>query len=273
MTGVQTCALPIFSSKLSLIDEKIKTEKETINEARKTLSQLDSQVDQTLSRTAGQTDDSGVARSLAIRKNQSKERKSLYSTIEASQAKVAKLNEERQPVASQLRKVEAEVGPIKYIAALIYGDSLDQSLLEKAVRMVILMIVLVFDPLAVLMLVAVNWSLKKTQPKVEPPKEEGWHQEWVPDTEAWPPYEPDFLDEEPPKTEWPDEDDRVDIIGSNGNDGLHYDIPTAPPPPPEEPSLGININEYNSPSKTIEQEVDELQHKPLNSLDRLNTKY
>ena len=270
------------SSKLSLIDEKLKTEKETINEARKSLSQLDSQVDQTLSRTAGATDDSGVSRSISIRKGQSKERKSLYATIEASQTKIAKLNEERQPVASQLRKVEAEVGPIKYIAALIYGDSLDQTLLEKAVRIVILMIVAVFDPLAVLMLVAVNWSLKKSQPKVE--THEGWEQVWQPKSEnPWANWDDnpiatedfDPRPEEPAQVEWPKDDIRTDIIGQNGNDGDHYEevIPTPPPPPPEEPSLGININEYNSPSKTIEEEVDELNHKPLNSLDRLKQKY
>jgi hypothetical protein len=270
------------SSKLSLIDEKLKTEKETINEARKSISQLDSQVDQTLSRTAGATDDSGVSRSISIRKGQSKERKSLYATIEASQTKIAKLNEERQPVASQLRKVEAEVGPIKYIAALIYGDSLDQTLLEKAVRIVILMIVAVFDPLAVLMLVAVNWSLKKSQPKVE--THEGWEQVWQPKSEnPWANWDDnpiatedfDPRPEEPAQVEWPKDDIRTDIIGQNGNDGDHYEevIPTPPPPPPEEPSLGININEYNSPSKTIEEEVDELNHKPLNSLDRLKQKY
>jgi hypothetical protein len=132
------------------------------------------------------------------------------------------------------------------------------------------------------MLVAVNWSLKKTQPKVKDP--EGWHQEWVPDTEAWPPYDPDFdieeaIDEDILKSkddiESPENENRVDAVGQNANNGLHYvdnHIPTAAPPP-KEPSLGVNINEYVSPAKTIEQEIDELQHKPLNSLDRLNTKY
>jgi hypothetical protein len=281
------------SSKLALIDEKIKTEKETINEARKTLSQLDSQVDQTIARTSGQSDDTGVAKSLAIRKGQSKERKSIFSTIESSQAKIAKLNEERQPVASQLRKVEAEVGPIKYIAALIYGDSLDQSLLEKAVRIVILMIVSVFDPLAVLMLVAVNWSLKKRKPEDEI-NPEGWEQVWQPKSEnPWADWDDTPLateDFDPRPTEgkqdvswsignppdWTEDDDkRADIIGQNGNDGIHYDevVPTAPPPIVEEPSAGININEYISPSKTIEQDVADLQahvnEHPISSSDRL----
>lgn len=190
-----------IADKVALIDEKIKTEKETINEAKRTLAQLDEQVNQTISRTAGNaTDDSGIKRSLNIRKGQAKERKELYAQIQKSQEAVASLNTERQPIATQLRKVEAEVGPIKYIAALIYGDNVDQTLLEKAVRIVIMMIVLVFDPLAVLMLVAANWSLKRTR-KEEEPEPEGWHKELVPDSENPWHNEPenvwdDFLDDD-----------------------------------------------------------------------------
>jgi hypothetical protein len=145
------------SAKLSLIDEKIKTEKENIDAARKQISQLDSQVDQTLSRT---TDDRGADRAVAIRKGQQKERARLLNEIGEAQTKVAKLNEERAPIASEVRKVEAEVGPIKYIAALIYDQSASEEILEKAVRIVIMMIVLVFDPLAVLLLIAANWQMK-----------------------------------------------------------------------------------------------------------------
>ena len=154
-------------SKMSILDEKIKTEKENVNAARKAISQLDSQVDQTLART---TDDRGADRSVAIRRSQAKERTNLLNEIQTSQAKIAKLNEERAPIASELRKVEAEVGPIKYIAALIYGDdNLDDTILEKSVRIVILLIVFVFDPLAVLLLIAANREMIKTKPEeVEP---------------------------------------------------------------------------------------------------------
>ena len=146
------------AAKLSLIDEKIKTEKDNIDANRKQISQLDSQVDSTLSRT---TDENGAARAVAIRKGQQKERARLLSEIGEAQTKVAKLNEERAPIASEVRKVEAEVGPIKYIAALIYDQSADEAILEKAVRIVIMMIVLVFDPLAVLLLIAANWQMKQ----------------------------------------------------------------------------------------------------------------
>ncbi len=150
------------SAKLNLIDEKIKTQKENIDAARKQLSQLDQQVDQTLSRT---TEASGVDRSVQIRRSQNRERTALFREIETSQAEIAKLNQERAPIASEVRKVEAEVGPIKYIAALIYGDTLDDNLLESAVRIVIIMIVLVFDPLAVLMLIAWNREQSKGKPQ------------------------------------------------------------------------------------------------------------
>lgn len=154
-------------AQVALLDEKIKLEKENINAARKTLTQLDSQVDSALSRS---TDTAGADKSSTIRRSQAKERTRLTEEIGAGQKAIARLNEERAPKASELRKVEAEVGPIKYIAALIYEDSTSEDTLEKAVRAVILLIVVVFDPLAVLMFVAYNQSVSRVRPPkaVEP---------------------------------------------------------------------------------------------------------
>ena len=146
------------AAKLALIDEKIKTEKENINANRKELSQLDSQVDQTIART---TEASGAERAINIRRGQQKDRTRILNEIGQAQTKIAKLNEERAPIATEVRKVEAEVGPIKYIAALIYDNAADTDVLEKAVRIVTIMIVIVFDPLAVLMLVAANWQMRR----------------------------------------------------------------------------------------------------------------
>ena len=148
-------------SKLALIDEKIKTEKENINANRKELTQLDAQVDQTIART---DDAKGTERAITVRRAQQKDRARILNEIGTAQAKIAKYNEERAPIASEVRKVEAEVGPIKYIAALIYGDESanDTTMLEKAVRIVTILIVIVFDPLAVLLLIAANWNLKNT---------------------------------------------------------------------------------------------------------------
>mgnify|MGYP003340827665 FL=1 len=148
---------------VTLIDEKINVQKENINAARKTISQLDNQVDAALSRS---TSEAGADRSASIRRSQGRERTALLQEISNAQKEIAKLNEERAPIAVELRKAEAEVGPIKYIAALIYEDSADQNTLEKAVRWLIVLIVFVFDPLAVLMFIAVNQTLMRQQPKV-----------------------------------------------------------------------------------------------------------
>jgi len=145
-----------IAAKVALLDEKIKTQKDNIEAARIALKQLDSQVDQLLGRT---TDDRGAERAVQIRRQQAAERTKLQREIATAQTEIAKLNQERAPIASELRKVEAEVGPIKYIAALIYGDNPDESTLEKAVRWLIIMLIIVFDPLAVLMLIAANLTM------------------------------------------------------------------------------------------------------------------
>lgn len=154
-------AVPVgdLAAQVELIDQKITTEKERVDEAKRTLAQLDAQVNETLARTQAQTTDSAVRRSVSIRKQQAKERGQLLQEIKSAQESIKKLTEERAPLKSQVRKVEAEVGPIKYIAALIYGDQLNEDLLEKAVRGVIILLVIVFDPLAVMLLIAANWSL------------------------------------------------------------------------------------------------------------------
>jgi hypothetical protein len=90
---------------------------------------------------------------VAVRRSQQKERGRLLAEIETYQKTVSSLNEERAPIAAEVRKVEAEVGPIKYIAAFFY-DSTDQAILEKAVTWVIMTLIIVFDPLAVILLLA-----------------------------------------------------------------------------------------------------------------------
>jgi hypothetical protein len=145
------------ADKVSLIDEKIKTQKENIDAARKALKQMDESVDQTMARSA---DEKGADKAAALRRGQQRERGNLQNDIAKAQKEISILNEERAPIAKELRKVEAEVGPIKYIAALLYGDSPDQNLLEKAVRWVIIIIVVVFDPLAVILLLASQYSFQ-----------------------------------------------------------------------------------------------------------------
>lgn len=158
-------------SQLALIEEQIKIEKENIDAARKIITQLDSQVNETISRTnsnVATSGDAGIARSISIRRSQTADRKAAQETILSAQGKIGRLNDTKAPIAAKVRAVEAEVGPIKYVAALIYGaEAKDQSTLEAAVIWMILLIVSVFDPLAVLMFIAVNQDL--TRKKIEPP--------------------------------------------------------------------------------------------------------
>lgn len=144
-------------SKVALFDEKIKIQRENIETARKALAQMDAQVDQRLAR--GDSENS-AERAVAIRRQQATERTRLLKEIGDAQKEISRLNEEKAPIASQMRKVEAEVGPIKYIAAMIYGDNPDGNTLEKAVRWVTILIVAVFDPLAIVLILAANHSLR-----------------------------------------------------------------------------------------------------------------
>jgi len=144
-------------AKLSLIDEKIKISRENIDGNRRQLKQLDEAVDQVMARS---TNEQGADRSNQIRRSQAKDRERLLKEIEQEQKKITVLNEEAAPIRAEVRKVEAEVGPIKYIAAFIYGDNPDSNLLEKAVVWVIILIVFVFDPLAILLLLASQYSFQ-----------------------------------------------------------------------------------------------------------------
>jgi hypothetical protein len=146
--------------RIALLDEKIKTEKENVEANRKTIKQYDEFVDQTLGRS---TDEKGADKAQAIRRSQQKDRSRILQEIEQSQITIAKYSEERAPLSTELKKIEADIGPIKYIAALAYGTEADGELIDKAVRLVILLIIIVFDPLAILLLIAYNMSVKEKQ--------------------------------------------------------------------------------------------------------------
>jgi hypothetical protein len=157
-------------SKIAIYDEKIKTQKENIEANRKALKQMDEGVDSVLGRSA---DEKGADKAVALRRAQQKERGRLQAEILQSQKSIAELNDARAPIAAEVRKIEAEVGPIKYIAAFIYGDNPDANLLERAVRWVIIILVVVFDPLAIMMVLASTESMKwererRLRPAYEP---------------------------------------------------------------------------------------------------------
>jgi hypothetical protein len=158
-----------LSDKVAMLDEKIKTEKENMDGNRKILKQLDEGVDQVMARSS---DEKGADKAVAIRKAQQKDRSRISQEIQESQRSINVLNEERAPLNVALQKAESDFGPIKYVAELVYGSG-ERDLIDKAVRLVIMLIMTVFDPLAILLLISANMTWKiKEEPEPENPEQE-----------------------------------------------------------------------------------------------------
>ena len=145
---------PVSSNniKIELIDKQITQQQIIIDRSQKTLDQLDKALDKYI-------DMEYVTRGLKERKKQEDERNLLTTTINEASDKIAALTLKKSELALEQDKIEAEVGPIKYIAELIYGDEAKDHF-DKAVRWVIIVLIFVFDPLAVLLLIAANISLR-----------------------------------------------------------------------------------------------------------------
>jgi hypothetical protein len=111
---------------------------------------------------ARSSDEKGADKAVAIRKAQQKDRSRISQEIQESQRSINALNEERTPLNVALQKAESDFGPIKYVAELVYGSG-ERDLIDKAVRLVIMLIMTVFDPLAILLLISANmtWKIKK----------------------------------------------------------------------------------------------------------------
>jgi hypothetical protein len=110
---------------------------------------------------------------IAVRESQADQREVLRLAIDTAQTEVDGLEDQKLELPQQLRAIELEVGPIKYIAELVYNDGQDRT--EEAVRWVIIAFIFVFDPMAILLLMAANYTLdqRKKQPLVaEMPKQE-----------------------------------------------------------------------------------------------------
>ena len=140
-----------------LIDKKIKQEEMIIERAERTLNQLDKALDVYI-------DKEYVSRGLKERKKQKEERELLNKSIDEAMAKIADLNNSKSSITIEQLKLEADVGPLKYVAELIYGDNAKDHF-DSAVRIIILILIFVFDPLAVLLLIAANISLRQWREK------------------------------------------------------------------------------------------------------------
>jgi len=140
--------------KINSINTQLSQQETIINRAEKTLAQLDKSIEVYLNNEY-------ATRGLKERKKQEEERNTLQSTINTATDKIVELQTQKANLQLQQDKIEAEVGPIKYVAELIYGKESAKSHFDEAVRIVILILIFVFDPLAVLLLIAANISLRQ----------------------------------------------------------------------------------------------------------------
>ena len=138
--------------KIELIDKQINQQQLIIDRAENQLTLLDKALEVYI-------DKEYVSRGLKERKKQEEERTILNTAITDASNKIGELTLQKSELALEQDKIEAEVGPIKYIAELIYGEQAKDHF-DKAVRWVIIVLIFVFDPLAVLLLIAANISLR-----------------------------------------------------------------------------------------------------------------
>jgi len=150
---------PTSGNQLSIesYNKQINQQQIIIDRAEKTLNQLDKALDVYI-------DKEYVTRGLKERNKQKEERDLLNKTIDEATSKILELNKTKNTIELEQLKIEAEVGPLKYVAELIYGDDAKNHF-DSAVRIVILILIFVFDPLAVLLLIAANISLRQWRMK------------------------------------------------------------------------------------------------------------
>ena len=147
------------------LDQQIAVERQRITDSQRVIAQMDSAINNILNQSSNaktienQRGGQIANQANTLRNNQKKERDALNRTIDDTNKRIAEINSQRLKLQQSQAKVESEVGPIKYIAQLIYGDNINKDLLERAVRWVIIIIVAVFDPLAVCLILATTMSL------------------------------------------------------------------------------------------------------------------
>ena len=144
--------------KLERLESNIESERKSISRAEGQLDKLDFALERYIELNA-------VSKGLRKRDEQKPERDALSQTVDESQDKIDIYLDERAEIQLKIKSFEVEVGPLKYISALLFGENESVNYLDKAVRYVIILLIFVFDPLAVLMLIAANMSLKEEKNK------------------------------------------------------------------------------------------------------------
>lgn len=141
------------SAEIASIDSQIKIHDDVIKGYDTQIAQIDAALEKMISQGQAQA-------SIYIADQQRKNRTNILQQKQKEIEAQTPLKLKKSKLESEYKSLEAEVGPIKYVAELIYGSA-EPSLVDKAVRAVIILLILVFDPLAILLLVAFNISLQK----------------------------------------------------------------------------------------------------------------
>lgn len=151
------------SLKITTIQQQIDREQRSIDDAEGVVAQLDQAVSilQEYDRIRGPEG------ALAVRESQKDERAKLSLIINEATDNILEFQSQMIPLRQAEIQTELKVGPIKYVAELIYGDTAENQL-DRAVRLFILMLVFVFDPLAIAMVIAANQTLLRYGINLEP---------------------------------------------------------------------------------------------------------
>lgn len=145
----QTGDLGVVENQIALLDIQIERQQKDIARQQGALDMLDDAL-------ARYTELGAVTKGLQAREDQKPERDALNLAISTSADEVARLEEEKAKLQLKIKAFEVEVGPIRYVADLLFADA-D---LERAVRWVIIIIIFVFDPLAILLVIAANMTIR-----------------------------------------------------------------------------------------------------------------
>jgi len=140
--------------RIEALQRRVDRQNSIINDSQLVLGQLDEAVSilQEYDRIRGPEG------AIAVRQSQAEERQTLNTKIDEAYTVIEEINEELLPLRRQAIALEAEIGPLKYIAELIYGDEA-ADYFDTAVRWIIILLVVVFDPLAICLLLAGNAGL------------------------------------------------------------------------------------------------------------------
>jgi hypothetical protein len=152
----QTISTGDNTLQVARLDRLIENEERRITDAQTVLDQLDETVQTLIDYDRIRGDDGAVA----TRERQTEERNELNGIIDAALSEIDRISDEKLILETEQLQIEVEVGPILYVAEMIYGNT-DKATIDKAVRGVIILLIVVFDPLAILLVIATNMSLKE----------------------------------------------------------------------------------------------------------------